>query len=173
MPLAVTHVLLTIIAVDLYRDFVTKHKKYFSLHTVLVAGIGGLLPDVDIPLSWLLGLVGYQIGLLGHGGVTHTPFFGLLFLLPAFYYLRQGKHKTGMYFFVISFGVLFHIFLDFLLGGGDPSGIMVFWPLATDGYRIHLLNRVGVSHLPAAVDALILLAWLYREETKHKIRDFI
>jgi hypothetical protein len=36
MALAVTHVLLTIIAVDLYRDYFMKKKyrKYFTMHTL-------------------------------------------------------------------------------------------------------------------------------------------
>lgn len=55
MPLAVTHVLLTIILVDLFRDYIMKnHKKYLTLHTIMIAGIAGLLPDIDIPLFWLL-----------------------------------------------------------------------------------------------------------------------
>lgn len=49
MPLAVTHVLLTIIAVDLFRDYFLKNKRYFTIHTVFIAGIAGLLPDMDLP----------------------------------------------------------------------------------------------------------------------------
>ena len=54
MPFAVTHVISSIILVDLYRDYVAKHKKYFTLHTVFIAGLAGLLPDIDLPLNWLL-----------------------------------------------------------------------------------------------------------------------
>ena len=79
MPLAVTHVIITIIIVDLYRDYVTKHKKYFTLHTVFIAGLGGLLPDIDFPISHILNYFGYSAGLLYHGGITHTFFFGLIF----------------------------------------------------------------------------------------------
>ena len=60
MPLAVTHVLLTIIMVDLYRDYITKHKGYFTLHTVFIAGFAGLLPDIDIPLNWILNMKSYE-----------------------------------------------------------------------------------------------------------------
>jgi len=38
MPFAVTHVLSAIIFVDLFRDYIAKHKKYFTLHTVFIAG---------------------------------------------------------------------------------------------------------------------------------------
>ncbi|MBI3413510.1 MAG: metal-dependent hydrolase [Candidatus Aenigmarchaeota archaeon] len=175
MPLAVTHVLLTVIAVDLYRDYVTKHKKYFTLHTIFVAGVAGLLPDIDIPLTWVLNVLipGSMPAILAHGGLTHTPFFGLVFLLPAFYLWKDKEHKKAMYFFVITFGVLFHIFLDFLLGGGMREGIMVFWPLSADTFKIHILSKLGLVDVPQGLDALILLLWLYREERRHKIKDFI
>lgn len=164
MPLAVTHVLLAIIIVDLYRDYISKHSKLFTMHTLFIAGVAALLPDIDIPLSWL--------GIMGHGGITHTPLFGLIFLIPAFIFLKQKKNKTAMTFFVITFGVLFHIFLDFLLGGGAYEGIMLFWPLTSTAFKIHLFTIIGVNQLPAAVDAMILLLWLWHEEKKHKITDF-
>ena len=163
MPLAVTHVLLTIVIVGAYRDFVTKHKKYFSLHTILVAGIAGLLPDIDVPLGWITNLQ--------HGTVTHTPLFGLLFLIPAFILYHNKKHKMAMYFYVISFGILFHLLLDLVLGGGAYEGIMLFWPLYTYSYKIHLFS--GYKTASISLDAIILLVWLYEEEIKHKIKDFI
>lgn len=175
MPYAVTHILLTVLLADLYRDYVTKHKKYFTLHTILIAGIAGLLPDIDIPLSWLLNAFnpGSVSLILTHGGITHTPFFGLIFLIPAIYLWERKKHKQAMYFFVISFGILFHIFLDYSLGGGMHGGIMVFWPISMATFKIHFLSTLGLSDIPQALDALILLAWLYHEEIKHKIKDFI
>ncbi|MBI2085542.1 MAG: metal-dependent hydrolase [Candidatus Aenigmarchaeota archaeon] len=174
MPYAVTHILLTIIAVDLYRDYAAKHRKYFTLNTVFIAGLAGLLPDADIPLTWFLNLIlpGSVPLILTHGGITHTLFFGLIFLAPALYFWKNKKHKFAMYFFVTSFGVFLHIFLDYLLGGGMHGGIMFFWPLSTAGFKIHLLNNLGLNDVPQALDALILLAWLYHEEVKHKIKDF-
>ena len=173
MPLAVTHVLLAIILVDLYRDYITKNKDYFSLHTVLIAGIAGLLPDIDIPISWFLGLFGVSFEFLKHGGITHTPFFALIFLIPAFILIKLDKQKLSRYFFVITFGILLHLFLDFLLGGGASEGIALFWPFATVSFKIQLLSKFGLSNIPAALDALILIVWLYHEEVKHKIIDFI
>ena len=90
MPLAVTHVLLTIILVDLFRDYFTKHKKYFTLHTIFIAGVAGLLPDIDIPINWLLNSLGYSFDILKHGVITHTAFFGLIFN-TCFYILEKTK----------------------------------------------------------------------------------
>lgn len=173
MPLAVTHVLLTIISIDLYRDYIAKHKKYFPLYTILIAGIAGLLPDIDIPINWLLNSFGYSFELLTHGGITHTVLFGLIFLIPAFIFLKKKKNKTATLFFVITFGVLFHVFLDWLLGGGGFYGIMWFWPITTQTFKIHLLSKINLLNIPAAIDALILLGWLFHEEAKHKIKDYI
>ncbi len=174
MPLAVTHVLLTIILVDLFRDyFIRNHKKYLTLHTIMAAGIAGLLPDIDVPINWILGLFGKSYALLQHGGITHSAAFGLIFLIPGFVFLKKEKHKMAVYFFVICFGVLFHIFLDYLLGGGMYEGVMWLWPLSSTTFKIHLLGYFNLDSLPAGVDALILLGWLWHEEIRHKISDFI
>jgi membrane-bound metal-dependent hydrolase YbcI (DUF457 family) len=168
--LAVTHVILTIILVDLYRDYVTKHRKYFTIYTLFIAGIGGLLPDIDIPLSQIISYFGYSPGLLSHGEITHTILFGLIFLIPAFILLRKKKHKESMYFFVISFGILFHIFLDLIVNEGY---YMLLWPLTTQTYSITQLANLGMNGIQVSLDAIILLLWLYHEEVKHKIKDFI
>ena len=174
MPYAVTHVLLTIILVDLYRDYVTKHKAYFTLHTILIAGIAGLLPDLDIPIRIIFRFFNWAIPpLLEHGGITHTAIFGLIFLIPAFILWKKEKHRTAMYFFVITFGILFHVFLDYFLGGGAGEGVMWLWPLSNVTYKLHLLQGIGLPNLAESLDAVILLGWLVHEEVKHKIKDFV
>jgi len=173
MPLAVTHVLTTIILVDLYRDYFSKKKKYFTLHTILIAGIGGLLPDIDVPINWALGLLGYSSELMQHGGITHTPFFAALFLLPGIYLWRMKKHKQAMYFFVLAAGMLLHMLLDFTLGGGMYEGIMWLFPVSTEAWKLHILWYLDVEDIPAGIDAVVLLAWLWHEEVRHKISDFI
>jgi len=171
MPLAVTHVILTIVIVDLIRDYYLK--KHITLHMVFIAGVAGLLPDIDIPINWVLSFFGYSFEIMQHGGLTHTALFGLIFLIPAFILLKKEKHKMATYFFVITFGILFHVFLDYFLGGGRFEGVMWLWPFSNVGYKIHLLSKLGLSNVPAALDAVILLGWLWHEDKKHKIRDYI
>ncbi len=174
MPLAVTHVLTTIILVDVYRHYIAKHKKLLTLHLVLIAGIAGLLPDIDILIGYFYNLIGKTVPeLFLHGGITHTPFFALIFLIPGIILWKLKKQKIAAYFFVITFGILLHIFLDYLIGGGRYEGIMWFFPFSMTGYKIHLLTYFGLSNLPAALDAVILILWLWHEEAKHKIKDFI
>ena len=169
MPFAVTHVLLAIIAVDLYRDYYARHKKYFTLHTVFIAGFAGLLPDIDIPLNGILNLFGAE---LIHRTITHTPLFGLVFLMPAFILWSYKKHKTAMYFFATTFGILLHIFLDYAFVADAAGGIMFFYPFSTAAYGLNLLQNIS-PNMFAAMDAIILMLWLWHEEMKHKISDFI
>lgn len=169
MPLAVTHVLLTIIIVDLYRDYVAKHKRYFTLHTIFIAGFAGLLPDIDIPLDWILNILG--AGIL-HRTVTHTPLFGFIFLVPAFIFWLYKKHRIAVYFFVTTFGVLLHILLDFLFTS-DNSGLMFLYPFSNAMFDMDLLSSLAKPQIAAGIDAIILLLWLWHEEIRHKISDFI
>ena len=173
MPLAVTHVLTTIILVDLFRDYIFKHKKMFTLHTIFIAGIGGLLPDIDVPINWALGAFGISLDFMQHGGLTHTPFFAILLAIPGLYLWRQKKHRYALYFLVLAFGVMLHISLDYVIGGGMYEGVMWLFPVSTQAWKIHLLAYFDEVNIPAGIDAIILLAWLWHEEYRHKISDFI
>ncbi|MEK6876571.1 MAG: metal-dependent hydrolase [Nanoarchaeota archaeon] len=168
MPFAVTHVLSSIILVDLYRDYFAKHKKYFTLHTIFIAGFAGLLPDIDIPLNLFLNMIGAD---LAHRTFTHTPLFALIFLIPGFILWSKKKHKTAMYFFVTCFAVFLHISLDYFFSA-DNAGIMFFYPFSNAAYALNLLKSSSLEFF-AAIDAIILLLWLWHEEIKHKISDYI
>ena len=169
MPFAVTHVLSSIILVHLYRDYVTRYKKYFTMHTVFIAGFAGLLPDIDIPLGNFLAMFG--IG-LPHRTITHTLLFALIFLVPGIILWHKKKHKTAVYFFVTFFGILLHILLDYLFVVDYVGGIMFFYPFSTSVYGLNLLQNAS-TNLFASIDAVILLLWLWHEEIKHKISDYI
>ena len=140
MPLAVTHVLATIILLDIYRDYFAKKKHNFTLHTIMIAGIGGLMPDIDIPINWMLGFFGISSELMQHGGITHTPFFAALFIIPGALLWRFRKKKLAMYFYVLAYGVLLHITLDYVLGGGAYEGIMWLFPFSLASWKIHIIR---------------------------------
>ncbi len=175
MPFAVTHILVPVILIDLFRDYVTKHKKRITLLTVLLAGIGGLLPDIDFLISWFLSLFGYSAGVLEHRVLTHAPVFGLIFLIPFIYFWYTKKHKMSFYFLALSFGIFSHIFLDFFISNGN-SGVMLLWPFSSKVFAFPLvvwLSDKAMLTLYSAIDAILLLSWLVHEEIKHKIKDFI
>lgn len=174
MPLAVTHVLLTIIVVDLYRDYFADHKRYFTLYTVLIAGIASVLPDIDIAFRIAAEFFNFVLPkMLEHGMATHTPIFALLFIIPGMILWKKEKHRAGMIFFVIAFGIVFHLFLDYFIGGGSKEGIMWLWPFSDVQYKLHLLKYLGLPNIPEIMDGAILLGWLAHLEIKHKLIDFI
>jgi len=167
MPTAVTHVLLTIIAVDLYRDYFYKHKKVITLHMVFLGGVFGLIPDIDIPIYWLLkNVFGISVGFF-HRTYTHTFLIPLALLL--FAVLFHKRHKLSIMLGIASFAVSFHIILDLVLMGY----VAPFWPLSDITVGLGLLDRLAWPALMEGIDAILLLGWLWHEEKKHRITDFI
>ncbi len=167
MPTAVVHVLLTIIAIDLFRDyFLPKHHlKKFPRWMVLVGGIAGLLPDVDMPFTWAYNFI-FGTNVNFHAGVTHAYIFAALFLGVAWLLHFMKKEKASMLFAIIFFGYAFHITLDFFVLGG---AYMPLWP-----FSAFQMPRTFISldHL-FGLDAILLILWLVHEEFKHKIKDYI
>ncbi|MFH1332021.1 MAG: metal-dependent hydrolase, partial [archaeon] len=84
MPHAVTHVLVAIIIADIIRDYIVKNKKQIPLYLVLVAGIAGLLPDLDIIAYWFLRIVSSIEISEVHRTFTHTLFIPAIFLAIGF-----------------------------------------------------------------------------------------
>jgi len=169
MPQAVTHVLIAIILVDLYRDYFIKDKKKIPLSFVLLGGIAGLLPDIDIPVYWVLNnILGFNFPWI-HRTITHSVFFPLAFVAIALVLHYIKKHKASTIFGIISFGITIHLLLDMFLSGG----IMPFYPLAGYTFTKGLFSSLDFPSFYAGLDAIILIAWLWHEEVKHKIRDFI
>ncbi len=168
MPYAVTHVLLTIIILELFRDYFVKDKKKLPLHFVFLGGIAGLFPDIDVLLKWVLEPFGV---IIIHGMITHTIFFALIFLVISLIYYGFNK-KASTLFLIFFFGIMFHLALDYLLGGGFYEGSMLLYPLSFKMYKLHLLISTKIPNIMAGLDAAILLLWLYHEEKRHKIRSF-
>lgn len=169
MPHAVTHVLIAIIIFDLYRDYFIKDKRKMPLNFVFIGGVAGLLPDIDILLFWILNnFLGVPVEWF-HRGFTHTVFFPLIFLGIASMFYKLKKHKLSTVFSVISIGITIHILLDMLLSGG----VTPFFPFWGFTFEWGLFANTQLPAFWAGLDAIILLAWLYHEERKHKITDFI
>ncbi|MBU2496847.1 MAG: metal-dependent hydrolase [Nanoarchaeota archaeon] len=175
MPYAVTHILVPIIIVSIIRAyFVDKNK--FPLHYVLIAGIAGLLPDIDVPIWWILQNFGYTL-LEVHRTFSHTLFVPIIFLLLAFittkthnHFLAKHKLKLNIIFYMIALGTLIHLLLDSILMGY----IMPLYPFNTKLVGLNLIpvTTLGMSII-AGIDAILLVLWLIHEELRHKISSFI
>lgn len=168
MPQAVVHVLFTIIALDLIRDHFLKDKRKMPLHYVFIGGVAGLLPDIDVPLFWLLNnFLGFEVPWF-HRIFTHTFLFILIFLAIALIYYDLNRKTSGI-FFIITFGVAFHIFLDWLLVGT----VAPFYPFSDAAYGLNLVGNLKIPLGVEGLEAIVLLWWLWHEEKTHKISDFI
>lgn len=171
MPLAVTHVIMTIVIVDLYRHYIAKNS--FSRAWVLLAGFFGLLPDADIPLSWLVSFV-WSKPLWLHRTYSHAVIWAALFLVTALvvwwlprkrYWSMQKKHVV-LFFVMLCVGWGSHVFLDCLFTGNERlSWIPFVLPFNT-------CPKWATNDMLAGIDAMILLLWLGHEEVKHKIKDY-
>jgi membrane-bound metal-dependent hydrolase YbcI (DUF457 family) len=175
MGYAVTHVIIAIVLIDLYRDYIAKKK--FSTWFVLIGGIAGLLPDLDLPLQWIANAVIGETYYL-HRVVTHSLFFVGMFLLLAipFYLHRNLEMKLlnwkipfefiAIFFTVVACGWLTHIALDCALAG-DFS--LTWFP----GHPLGFCPQPFSSDTLIGLDAVILILWLIHEEWAKKIKDFI
>lgn len=184
MPQAVTHILVPILILSLFRDFYLrkKERKHFPLHYVLIAGLGGVLPDIDIIFSIIFNLIGLDNWNI-HRTFSHSLFFPLILIVVYFILkpihkkaricnLTRHKLELSKIFLFVSFGVLIHILLDFIFGGNT----ILFYPFLFSLPKINI-----ISFLPQdlrgfffpTLDGVLLVFWLVYLELKHKISDFI
>lgn len=179
MPQAVTHILVPLIIAALVRDsFKFRKNKKFSLHYVLIAGLGGALPDVDIAVYWIAHFFGANINQV-HRAFTHTIFFTLLLIMIGLLFhvvynkpVTKHKLKLSWILYTLAFGMLLHLALDAILSGY----IRPFYPF----YNLQVgLNLVMLLPFPLSeiflpsLDGALLVIWLLYLELRHKISDFI
>ena len=143
MPLAVTHVLLTIIVIDIFRDYIIKKKKLIPLKYIFIGGVAGILPDIDIAVFWLLSFFKPAIEWF-HGTFTHIFLIPLVILVASLIAYKYNK----------------------------KVGISPFWPFFNTAFK-GLSTFFDIPAFEMGLDAFILLGWLWHEEKKHKISDFI
>ena len=175
MPYAVAHVILTIVIADIYRDYFAKRK--FPMIYVLIAGIAGLMPDLDIPFGWVVNGI-FGTGYNFHRIYTHSLLYSIIFFLAAilFLFLRKKDYKIlkwdvpkqaiMMFFFALAFGWFMHILLDCALAADGYLNLIPSIPL---GFCPHPFT----SDVLAGFDAVILILWLIHEQWKHEIKDYI
>ena len=170
MPYAATHILIPLILADIYRDYFSKVK--FNLHYVLIAGLSGLLPDIDVVIFWIMNLFRDTALSEVHRTFTHTLFFPLIFFI-LFFVVKDvsfKKLRLNYIFLAIGFGISIHLILDGLLS----DGIRPFYPLSNYVLDLSLipLNWFKGTFF-TGLDAILLVIWLVHEEWNHRISDYI
>jgi len=144
----------------------------------LIAGLGGVLPDLDIAVYWILHWFGFTLSEV-HRTFTHNIFVPFSFLILFFIFrgvkIRElGKHKLklNIIFLMLSLGTFTHLVLDAVLSGS----VMWLYPFY---FTKTGLNLVGMLEYPLdrlalpCLDAALLVLWIVYLEWKHKITDFI
>lgn len=178
MPHAVTHVLIAIIIADIIRDYLVKDNKKFPLHYILIAGIAGLLPDIDVIAYWFLNLsFGTPFEAI-HRVYTHTLIIPIIILAAGLIIWKSkrlninlgSRMSLGPVVLVIAFGYFIHIILDFLIIGA----VYPLYPLSSLSAGLNLVSYSGIGGgFMAGLDAILLVLWLVHEEIRHKISDYI
>ena len=183
MPQVVLHILIPLILAALFKDYYDgRHKKKLPLHYVLIAGVAGVVPDLDIAVFWILHSSGFTLSEI-HRTFTHTIFVPLIFLALYAVFMNTnvraricniGRHKLklSVIFLAISFGSIMHLVLDAIFSGY----IILFYPFSNLTIGLNV-----VSMLPSPLDYLLvpsiegglLVLWFIYLELKHKISDFI
>ena len=164
MANSVTHVIVAIVILDLFRHYILGKKK-FPRYLLVIGGIAGLAPDLDIPLTWIYHFFSNSTESL-HGVFTHSIFFVLLFLGIAIVLQLRKKMKWAKIFYVIGSGWFMHLILDCLYGGYKTF----FWPLQ---WASAFCPQWGFEAHAADIDAIILVLWLIHEEVHQRITDYI
>jgi membrane-bound metal-dependent hydrolase YbcI (DUF457 family) len=178
MPQAVTHFIIPVILLELFRELFIKKKKTFPAHYIFIGGLAGLLPDLDVAAYYILSFFGFTLGEV-HRTFSHTLFVPLLFLLLGLIFLKFKNKELGEYhlklsniFFVIAFGTLIHLVLDVIVSGV----VMPFYPFITSTIGLNLISflpeRWQSTVLPT-LDAILLILWMIYLEAKHRISRFI
>jgi membrane-bound metal-dependent hydrolase YbcI (DUF457 family) len=180
MPQAAAHILVPLILMSLIRDYWIrrKGKKSFPLHYVLIAGIAGIIPDLDVLAYWVLYFFDFTIQQV-HRTFMHSMFLVIIFLILAIVTSHRnipqlGRHKLklSVIFWMIAFGTAVHLILDALLAGY----IMPFYPFSEFAVGLNLFGYLPLSLEAIAapcLDAGLIVFYLIYLEIKHKISDFI
>jgi len=117
-----------------------------------LAVLGGLLPDIDHPKSWvgrrLRPVSDLVAGLFGHRGITHS----LLAVLACGWLLRQGA-LPARWAEPLVIGYVSHLAGDLL----TPAGLRLLWPIR--GTWALPLCRTGSAMEPLVVALALLAAW--------------
>lgn len=179
MPQAVTHVLVPIIILSIFRHFYQKRGKKFPLQYVLIGGLAGVIPDLDIPIFWVMYYFGYTLEQI-HRTFLHTLFVPAIFLILALFSKYTIKKKVGrnklsitIIFLLLAFGSTIHLILDATLAGY----IMPLYPLSLAKIGTGFPFTVFPEHIAvfflATMDGVLFILWILYLEIKHKISDFI
>lgn len=178
MALAITHILASMLAIELFRKFIIKNNKIFPRYYILIAAIAGLIPDLDIAAYYILYFFGFTLEQV-HRTFMHSAFIPLaLFLIGITLYktgikfpeLRKHRLKASTIFFIFSIGAIIHLILDAIYGI-----IMPFYPLTNFAIGLNLIGKAPEELqilIAGTIDGVLFLFWLMWMQFKLKIDNY-
>jgi len=135
------------------------------------AAFSGLVLDFDFILELIQNFFGFNNFFLTHGGIIHSLGFVLLLgMISTIIYYKNREY--GKYGFILSAGCFVHLILDFVLGGGQYS-LMLLYPFVETQFRLHLLEPYTLLNIYEILDAVLImcaLATLFYLQRKKKSR---
>lgn len=180
MPQAAAHIIIPLLLMSLVRDyFINRNgRKSFPLHYVLIAGISGIIPDLDVLAYWVLYFFGFAFSEV-HRTFMHTLFVPIIFLLLSLATMKTkvktlGKHKLklNIIFLMMALGSFIHLVLDVIFQGS----IMPLYPFSYIRVGLDLFGYLPtpLANIAApSLDAGIIILYLIYLEWRHKISDFV
>ena len=119
---------------------------------LILGGIGGLLPDIDIKNS-KLGRYNPFAKFMSHRGFCHS----LVFVALITFLCTMGFQQFDMVRLALPIGMLSHLALDML----NKNGIQLFWPFGIRlTWPIHGIKSGGTGDLVTAMLLLGLIVYV-------------
>ena len=168
MAFAVAHILSTILLLDIWRNKIYKHKKKIPLGYIYFAGFFSMMPDFDFIVFYMTKLFfGWE---LIHRDYSHTILMAMVIVVFASFVFNFNK-KWGTIAFLCAFAYSWHILLDYIVGW---PAFAYLWPFYTKEITFPLLPKVFKDWFWwAALDAVMLMVWLFWEFKNNRIKDFM
>ena len=168
MAFAVTHILSTILLLDIWRNKIYKHKKKIPLAYIYFAGFFSMMPDLDFIVYHITNqLFGWN---LVHRIHSHTILMPMVIMVFASFMFNINK-KWGRITVLCAFAYLGHIILDYLVGWPPFTYL---WPFSSAELTFTLLPKAFKDWFWwAALDAALLIVWLFWEFKHNRIKDFM
>jgi len=170
MPYTTTHVLVAIIAIELFREYFFKNNRKFPRYYILLAAIAGVFPDLEY-----LFRLNYHDRLFFHSLFIPLIFLVLGLLAMKFEIGHKGLRRRHMnlsfIFYIFAVGSLIHIGLDSIF----VDTLMPFYPFSNYEFGLELVNRFSENFrelvLPI-LDALLFFFWIFWLQFKLKVDDY-
>ncbi|MBS3132941.1 metal-dependent hydrolase [Candidatus Woesearchaeota archaeon] len=155
MPLAGTHIVITIAVLAAVRKFL---KIKFSNRLLLLGGLIGLLPDIDMPLALAINRI-FGTSVYFHKIYTHALLIPLVLYLTALT-VKKFNVKAATAILIAAVAWLVHVILDCYSTFGLAPSLVPNWN--GFGFCAGFLSPEGLMQFDGAVLFLFLLYLAYK-----------